>query len=165
MEGEINATNLCVIHLSSVIGGRRKPHGSEVKNAPNNAGDTFDPWVEKIPWRRKEQPTTIFLPGKPHGQRSLAGYSSWGHRESEETQRLNNNIVGRCFQKWKMKAGDLDSGHFLGTESFPMDYFEQDIPGWELLIATAIITTLHIYVFIRHGFLENVIKLYRTRII
>ena len=35
----------------------------------------FDPWVGKIPWRRKLQPTPVFLPGKFHGQRSLVGYS------------------------------------------------------------------------------------------
>jgi len=35
----------------------------------------FDLWVEKIPWRRKWQPTPVFLPGKSHGQRSLVGYS------------------------------------------------------------------------------------------
>ena len=35
----------------------------------------FNPWVRKIPWRRKCQPTLAFLPGKPLGQRSLAGYS------------------------------------------------------------------------------------------
>jgi len=35
----------------------------------------FDPWVEKIPWRRVWQPTPVFLPGKFHGQRSLEGYS------------------------------------------------------------------------------------------
>ena len=35
----------------------------------------FDPWVRKIPWRRKWQPIPIFLPGKSHGLRSLAGYS------------------------------------------------------------------------------------------
>ena len=35
----------------------------------------FNPWVGKIPWRRKWQPTPVFLPGKSHGQRSLAGYS------------------------------------------------------------------------------------------
>ena len=33
----------------------------------------FDPWIGKKPWRRKQQPTPIFLPGKSHGQRSLAG--------------------------------------------------------------------------------------------
>ena len=43
----------------------------------------FDPWVGKIPWRRKWQPTPIFLPGESHGQRSLMGYSSWAHKESD----------------------------------------------------------------------------------
>ena len=46
----------------------------------------FDPWVGKIPWRRKWQPTSLFLPGESHGQRSLAGYSPWGHRESDTTE-------------------------------------------------------------------------------
>ena len=40
----------------------------------------FDPWVRKVPWRRKWQPTPVFLPGKPHGQRSLVGYSPWGRK-------------------------------------------------------------------------------------
>ena len=38
----------------------------------------FDPWVRKIPWRRKRQPTPVFLLEKPRGQRSLADYSPWG---------------------------------------------------------------------------------------
>ena len=38
----------------------------------------FHPWVGKIPWRRKWQPTPIFLPGKSHGQRGLVDYSPWG---------------------------------------------------------------------------------------
>ena len=38
----------------------------------------LDPWVGKIPWRRAQQPISVFLPGKSHGQRSLAGYSPWG---------------------------------------------------------------------------------------
>ena len=40
----------------------------------------FDPWVRKISWRRKWQPVPVFLPGKFHGQRSLAGYSPWDSR-------------------------------------------------------------------------------------
>ena len=48
----------------------------------------FDPWIWKLPWRRKWQPTPVFLPGKSHGQRILAGYSPWGHRESDPTERL-----------------------------------------------------------------------------
>ena len=40
-----------------------------VKNPPCNAGDGFDPWVGKVPWRRAWQPTPVFLPGESHGQR------------------------------------------------------------------------------------------------
>ena len=43
----------------------------------------FDPWVDKISWRRKWHPTPVFLFGKSHGQRSLVGYSPWGHKESD----------------------------------------------------------------------------------
>ena len=59
------------------------PGGSVVKNTPANASSRhkFDPWVWKISWGRKWQPTPTFLPGKSHGQRSLAGYSPWGHKE------------------------------------------------------------------------------------
>ena len=46
----------------------------------------FDTWVGKIPWRRKWQHTPVFLPGKSHGQRSLAGYSLWGRKESDTTE-------------------------------------------------------------------------------
>ena len=46
----------------------------------------FSPWVGKIPWRRKWQPTPIFLPGESHGQRSLLGYSPWSHKESDTTE-------------------------------------------------------------------------------
>ena len=43
----------------------------------------FDPWVGKIPWQRAWQPTPVFLPGEFHGQRSLVGYSPWGHKEPD----------------------------------------------------------------------------------
>ena len=46
----------------------------------------FNPWVRKIPWRRKWQPTPVFLPGKSHGQRSLEGYSPWGRPKKSWTQ-------------------------------------------------------------------------------
>ena len=46
----------------------------------------FHPWVGKIPWRKKWQPTPVFLPGESHGHRSLAGYSSWGCKESDMTE-------------------------------------------------------------------------------
>ena len=45
----------------------------------------FDPWAENIPWRRKRQPTPVFLPGEFHGRRTLAGYNPWGHKELDTT--------------------------------------------------------------------------------
>ena len=71
------------------------PGGLVVKNPPANAGDTrltgFDPWVGKIPWRRKWQPSPVFLPGKSHGQRSLVGYCPLGHKESDTTKGLSTH--------------------------------------------------------------------------
>ena len=49
----------------------------------------FDPWVRKIPWRRAWQRTPGFLPGKPHGQRSLMGYNLWGRNASGTALRLS----------------------------------------------------------------------------
>ena len=48
----------------------------------------FDPWVRKIPWRKKWQPTPVLLPGKSHGQRSLVGYTV--HGVAKSWTRLSN---------------------------------------------------------------------------
>ena len=53
----------------------------------------FDPWVGNIPWRRKWQPTPVFLPGKTHGQTSLEGYSSWGGERVGYDLVTNNSAV------------------------------------------------------------------------
>ena len=45
-----------------------------------------NPWIRKIPWSRKWQPTPVLLPGESHGQRSLVGYSPWGCKESDTTE-------------------------------------------------------------------------------
>ena len=47
----------------------------------------LDPWVRKIPWRRKWQPNALFVPGKSHGQRSLVGYSPW------DSKRVRHDLV------------------------------------------------------------------------
>ena len=58
----------------------------------------LDPRLRKIPWSRKWQTTAVFLPGKSHEQRSLAGYSPWGHRESDTTEYMctYNAIYSFC---------------------------------------------------------------------
>ena len=71
------------------------------KNLPANAGGVkrcrFDPWVWEIPWRKKWLPTPVFLSGESHGQRSLMGYSPWGHKElnMNEGQSMTALRVGR----------------------------------------------------------------------
>ena len=63
----------------------------------------LDPWVGKMPWRRKWQPTAVFLPGNSHGQRNLTSFSPWGHKESDTTERLSTHtltyILCDLFQK------------------------------------------------------------------
>ena len=57
-----------------------------VKRLPTMRKTWFNPWVRKISWRRKWRPTPVFLPEKSHGQRSLVGYSPWGHKELDRTE-------------------------------------------------------------------------------
>ena len=80
----------------------------------------FDPWVRKIPWRRKWQPTPVLLPGKFLGWRSLQGYSPWGPKELDTTERLhfhflscprNENSINLYFQPL-----------FLEFQTFIFDY-------------------------------------------
>ena len=61
------------------------PGGSVVKNPPA----MWETYVRKIPQRRAWQPTPVFLPAESHGQRSLAGYSPWGAKESDMTEQLS----------------------------------------------------------------------------
>ena len=68
------------------------PGGSEDKvSACNAQGPGSIPGLGRFPWRRKWQPTPVFLPGESHGQRSLAGYSPQGRKESDMTKRLHTS--------------------------------------------------------------------------
>ena len=72
-----------------------------VKNSPANAEDVkdmglIDPWVRKIPWKRKWQPTPVFLHGEYHGQKSLVGYSSWGCKELDTVEHAHACIHTRA---------------------------------------------------------------------
>ena len=51
----------------------------------------FDHWVGKIPWKRKQQPTPVFLPGKSHGQKRLVGYGPWVYKELDTTELLSTH--------------------------------------------------------------------------
>ena len=71
-----------------------------VGSPPVNAEDSGDlgsiPGSGSSPWRRAWQPSPVFLPGKSRGQRSLAGYSPWGHKESDMTKLNESARDGFC---------------------------------------------------------------------
>ena len=72
----------------------------------------FNLWDGKINWRRKWQPTPVFLPGKSHAQRNLVGCGPWSAKELEMTWQLNNNNNKKYaseFTKYLFKTS------FLGT--------------------------------------------------
>ena len=67
------------------------PGGLVVKNPPTSARNTGDVGsILGLGRRRKWQPTSVFLPGKFHGQRSLVGYNPWGHKESDPTEHTHS---------------------------------------------------------------------------
>ena len=71
------------------------PSGSVVKNPPA-VQETQETQVHypgwEITWRRKWQPTPVLLSGESHGQRSVVGYSPWGHKESDMTEQLTLSL-------------------------------------------------------------------------
>ena len=78
------------------------PWGSAVKNLPASAGGAetwFSPWVG-----RKWQLTPVFLPRKSHGQRSLAGYSPWGHKESDTTEHARIIMIVKGLKSLSVKV-------------------------------------------------------------
>ena len=69
------------------------PDGSDCKeSACNVRRPHFKAWVGTIPWRREWLPTSVFLPGKCRGQRSLMGYSPWDLKDLDKTERLTLSL-------------------------------------------------------------------------
>ena len=84
-------------------------------------------------WKRKWQPTPVFLPGKPHGQRSLAGYSPWGRKELDTTERLHFSTDGqpkREDRAWRMSVQCVCLS----------PAFMQDLAQWESLFTNSLLT-------------------------
>ena len=96
-----------------------------VKESTCNAEHAAGAAVSKIPWRRKWQSIPVSLPGESHGQRSLMGYSPWGHKRVRQDG-LNNNPVDYDFRGPEIlfEMTSLDDSHnqiyLCDTE---LDYF------------------------------------------
>ena len=69
----------------------------------------FDPWVGKMPWRKKWQSTPVFLPGKSSGKRTLVGYSPQGRKELDMTEVTQHSTVGYLLLV-------VQKFHFLGFQ-------------------------------------------------
>ena len=84
-------------------GEKRFPGSSDGKESATVQEIWVRALVGKILWRRKWQPTPVFLPGESHGQRSLVGYSPGGHKELDTTEQLTQGGKGE-----KNKLGNWD---------------------------------------------------------
>ena len=76
----------------------------------------------EVSWRKKWQPTPVFLPGESHGSRSLAGYSPWGCKKSDTTEGLDfcfqKVMLWKCHTQYASKFGKVSSGHRAGKGQF-----------------------------------------------
>ena len=103
------------------------PGGSSREESACNACG-FNPQVRKMPWRRKWQLIPVFLPGESHGQRSLVGYSSWGHRVGHDwvTEHTHTHT-----QTPKQCSVDISQ---VGEHIRVLRWWPTPVPrGWKLL--------------------------------
>ena len=115
----------CQIWL--LCGLSRWPSGKESACQVGDAGDVgLIPWVGKMLWSRKWQPTPVFLLGKSHRQKSLEGYSPWCHRESDMTEQLNNSNKGSFVCKYHKQTLGL-TAHWEAGEA---DLANRRGPAW-----------------------------------
>ena len=81
-----------------------------VKDPPANAGDVrnlgFIPGLGRSPGGGQGHLLPVFLPGESHGQRNLAGYSPWGRKESDTTERLTLLLVGTVCKSSSLNFGN-----------------------------------------------------------
>ena len=94
--GSRTTRNKFLLYISQLVFGTGFLGGSMVESTCQCRRHQFDPWVWKMPWRRKWQPTPVLLPGKSHGQRSLASYSPWGRkrvRDDLATKQQHMSVV------------------------------------------------------------------------
>ena len=87
----------------------------------------FDPWVGKIPWRRKLQPTLVFLLGKSHGQRSLVGYSPWACKELDTTEQLSEHKLS--LRQFSSPGIIEKKTPFLVLQRSSLDLWTSSCPG------------------------------------
>ena len=105
----------------------------------------FNPWVQKIPWRRKWLPTPVFLPGECHRERSLAGYSPQGREESDVTewQIATADSTRSCPSPFLVPP---PSPHHLKSDSFQIQW-----GGGELIFDTVLPNNTYTVIYLLYS--------------
>ena len=121
------------------------PGGTSGKNSTCQCmrckSHSFYPWVGKVPWRRKWQPTPMFLPEKAHEQRSLAGYSAKGYKERDTVRsRRSSNLMilahrFSCFSACGVFPGRGANPCLLHWQADSLPLSHQGSPQQTLLIS------------------------------
>ena len=117
----------------------------------------FNPWVGKIHWRSKEQPTPVFSPGKSHGQRSLAGYSPRGHKESDTTDHecFSYPLFLQAFLWLEAILRSMASCarmHILDFSTLFLPKWAQEVPSYALLTSSKRILIRYLFCVFLHDF-------------
>ena len=111
-----------------------------VKNLPAMQETRVQSWDGEIPWRREWQSIPVFLPGKFHGQRSLGGYSPWGHKKSDttehSTEQKERSSTRESKKRWQeVKKNTYQSATNLsgilashGSPQRPITFFNSSAP-------------------------------------
>ena len=126
----------CSHHRDLVGSGPFNTCVSGIKGFPNGSAGKetayqcrrcgFSPWVGKIPWSRKWQPTPVLL---VHGQRNLADYSPWGHKEldtTEATEHMHSHVP----------EADYLAGSVLNVSHTPPPLHSHTTPPWSIIVLT-----------------------------
>ena len=110
----------------------------------------FDPWVEKIPWSRKWQPTPVFLPGKFHGQRSLADWSPWGRNYSDVTEKLStifyNSAIILSYWVLNQLSYRKNRARLLWASSYHILSIDQHIISFYVCFSFQTLYLIHIFI-------------------
>ena len=96
----------------------------------------FEPSVRKIPWRRKWQPTLVFLPGKSHGQRRQAGCNPWGCKESHKTEQLSTALFPyyKCWGRKHLEGDCPVHVSLLRWETVSLEYLQGELLGLKMIL-------------------------------
>ena len=108
---------LCLDKPTQGISSSRLPRFSGKESDCQHMRWGFSPWVGKIPWRGKWQPTPVFFPGKSYGQRSLAGNSPWGRRVGHRRPPQFSPLEGAVHSSLRKPKEGVSALHIRFLES------------------------------------------------